>query len=259
MSQQTRHDGRSAVAPRTPTVQLGFQRNPEGSVLYRCGETTVLVSVSLEEGVRDWLRGQGKGWITAEYAMHPRANPRRQSRDGRKGRLDGRSSEIQRLIGRALRSAVHLERLGERTIHIDCDVLDADGGTRTASITAGFIGLAVAIDRLRRAGQVPEGVLTDVVAAISVGWVDGRGLVDLNYKEDSGADVDLNVVATRRGAIVEVQGTAEGPPIPRPRFHDLLNLAVDAIPSLVQAQEKVLADADVDLERLVAPPEEGNS
>lgn len=253
MSSQTRSDGRSVTSPRTPSVQLGFQRNPEGSVLYRCGETTVLVSVSIEEGVRDWLRGKGQGWVTAEYAMHPRSNPRRQGRDGRKGRIDGRSSEIQRLIGRALRSAVHLDKLGERTIHIDCDVLDADGGTRTASITAGFIGLAYGLDRLRRAGRIPDGVLTDAVAAISVGWVDGRGLVDLNYAEDSTADVDLNVVATRSGAIVEVQGTAEGPPIPRARFDALLALAVDAIPELTAAQDAALREADVDLSRLIGP------
>lgn len=247
----TRLDGRDARAPRAPQIEFGLQRNPEGSVLYRCGETTILIAVSVEEGVREWLKGHGGGWVTAEYAMHPRANPRRQSRDGRKGRLDGRSSEIQRLIGRALRSAVRLDRIGERTIHVDCDVLDADGGTRTASITGAFVALAIALDKLRRNGQVGEGVLVDYVAALSVGLVGGKPLVDLNYKEDSSADLDLNVVATGGGALVELQGTAEGPPIPRDQVDELLNRALDAIPTLVAAQKAALEAADIDAGRLI--------
>lgn len=248
---KTRLDGRGAADPRPVSIELGVQRNPEGSVLYKCGETSVLVAVSVDEGVRDWLRGQGKGWVTAEYAMHPRANPRRQGRDGRKGRIDGRSSEIQRLIGRSLRSAIRLDKLGERTINIDCDVLDADGGTRTAAITGGFVGLALAVDGLQRAGKLSEPVLVDQVAALSVGWVDERGLVDLNYQEDSTAEVDLNVVATRSGSLVEVQGTAEGPPIPKDRFDDLLGMALEAMPTLAEAQRKALAGAGVELDRLL--------
>lgn len=248
----TRTDGRSADALRPIAIELGLQRNPEGSVLYRCGGTTVLIAASISEGVPDFLYGSGKGWITAEYAMHPRANPERQKRDGRRGQIDGRSSEIQRLVGRALRSAVSLEKLGERSITIDCDVLDADGGTRTASITAGCVGLALALDRLRRRGLVDKGVLREMVAAISVGLVNGKPLLDLNYPEDSKADVDLNVVATASGAIVEVQGTSEGAPVPRPALDALLDLALGAMPKLVEAQREVLTRAGVDLDRLLA-------
>lgn len=247
----TRADGRSFDALRPVTIETGLQRNPEGSVLYRCGGTTVLVAASAESSVPDWMAGRGRGWLTAEYAMHPRANPRRQSRDGRKGRVDGRSQEIQRLVGRSLRAAVDLSALGERSVTVDCDVLDADGGTRTASITGGWVALVVALDGLRRAGLVGAGVLREPIAAVSVGLApDGRVLLDLPYEEDRDAEVDLNVVATGSGQVVEVQGTAEGAPVPRETFDRMLDLALAGIARLVEAQKRALETAGVPWERL---------
>lgn len=251
MSATTRSDGRSSDAPRPITVQTGFQRFPEGSVIYRCGGTTVLISASIEEGVPPWMRGRGKGWVTAEYEMHPRCNPERQRRARDKGKVDGRSSEIQRLIARALRAAVRMDKLGEQMITVDCDVLDADGGTRTASITGGFIALAIALDKLRKDGKVAAGVIREPIAAISVGMVGERHLVDLCYEEDSAAEVDLNVVATSSGALVEVQGTAEGAPVPKADFERLLDLGVGAMSILVAKQREVLSAAGVDLDRLM--------
>ncbi len=248
----TRVDGRSSDALRPIEIEIGVQKNPEGSVLYRCGGTRVLVSVSVDEGVPSWMRGKGAGWITAEYAMHPRANPNRQDRDGRKGRgVDGRTQEIQRLIGRSLRSAIDLSKLGERQIVVDCDVLDADGGTRTASITAGFVGLALALDKLRRAGSVAPGVVRAQVAAISAGLVGGKRLLDLSYPEDSKADVDLNVVATAKGDIVEVQGTSEGAPVPRTEFDALIDLSLASFIQLGAAQTRALSAAKVELGALM--------
>lgn len=252
MTDKTRPDGRGADQLRPVSILPGFQRFPEGSVVYRCGQTGVLVAASLEDGVRPWLAGKGRGWITAEYAMHPRANPTRKDRDGRRGPIDGRSSEIQRLIGRALRAAVDPVKLGERTLTIDCDVLDADGGTRTASITGGFVAVALAVDGLRKRGLVGVGVLREPVAAVSVGLVNGRPVLDLDYAEDSTAEVDLNVVATKSGRIIEVQGTAEGEPIDKAHFDALLDLALSGIPALVAEQERALASAGVDLGKLVA-------
>jgi ribonuclease PH len=249
--EQTRADGRGAATPRPITITQGFQRFPEGSVLYRCGDTTVLIAASVEEPVPPWMRGQGTGWVTAEYEMHPRCNPERQRRARNKGRIDGRSSEIQRLIGRSLRAAVRMDKLGERMITVDCDVLDADGGTRTAAITGGFVALAMALDALRKKGDVGPGVLREEVAAISVGTVKGKHLLDLAYVEDSAAEVDLNVVATANGGIVEVQGTAEGAPIPRSDFDALLELALGAMPALVEEQQAALAEAGVDLAKLM--------
>ena len=248
----TRSDGRSTDAIRPVTIESRLQRNPEGSVLYRCGGTTVLVAASISDGVSSWMRGSGKGWVTAEYAMHPRANPQRQDRDSRRGRIDGRTSEIQRLIGRALRSAVAMEKLGERTITVDCDVLDADGGTRTAAITGGFVALAIALDKLRREGLVGAGVLRAPVAAISTGIVNDKALVDLCYEEDSRAELDLNVVAGAGDALVEVQGTAEGAPVPKARWNELVDLAIGAMPALRAAQNAALAASKVELSRLLA-------
>lgn len=247
----TRHDGRSSDALRPVRVQTGLQRNPEGSVLYACGDTTVLVSASISEGAPPWMNTPGHGWLTAEYAMHPRANPHRQRRDGRSGRIDGRTSEIQRLIGRALRSCVALERLGERSIYIDCDVLDADGGTRTASVTGGFIAAAMALEHLRKRGIVAPGILRAPIAAISVGLLNGNPLLDLCYVEDRDAEVDLNVVGTAEGAFVEVQGTAEGAPIPREKLDAMLDMALGAMPELVEVQRNALAEAGIDLDALL--------
>ena len=248
--QKTRSDGRGAHDPRPVTIETGVQRFPEGSVLYRCGKTTVLVAASIEESVPPWMKGRGKGWVTAEYEMHPRSNPDRQRRGRTRGNIDGRSSEIQRLIARSLRAAVHMDKLGERMVSIDCDVLDADGGTRTASITGGFVALAIALDHLRKKGSIGAGVLRDEVAALSVGLVDDACLVDLCYQEDSKAQVDLNVVASASGGLIEVQGTAEGAPIPRPQFNALLDAGLGAMPKLVEAQRAALDSVGVDLAKL---------
>lgn len=247
----SRADGRSDDALRPVSIETSVQRYPEGSVLYRSGDTTVLIAASVSEGVPDWMRDTGRGWLTAEYAMHPRANPERKRREGREGRIDGRTSEIQRLVGRALRAALDFERLGERTIAIDCDVLDADGGTRTASITGGMIATAIALDRLRAAGLVEKGVLRELVAAVSVGLIGGRPLLDLCYTEDRDADVDLNVVGTARGGVVEVQGTAEGAPIVREALDRMIDLALGAMPALAAEQTRVLRSLDIDIDRLL--------
>lgn len=245
----TRVDGRSADTLRPMSIEIGVQKNPEGSVMITSGGTRVLVAASVEEGVPGWMRGKGAGWVTAEYAMHPRANPQRQDRDGRRGKTDGRTTEIQRLIGRALRSAVDMQKLGERQIFIDCDVLDADGGTRTAAITGGFVALAIALDKLRRVGNA-VGALRADIAAISAGIVGGVPMLDLAYVEDSKADVDLNVVATTDGALVEVQGTAEGPPVPRAHFDTLIDLSLAAMPRIREIQREALKRAGVDIDRL---------
>ena len=247
----TRADGRSYDALRPVTIEANVQRNPEGSVIYRCGGTTVLIAASVSEGVPDWMRDTGRGWLTAEYAMHPRANPERKRRDRQKGRIDGRSSEIQRLIGRALRAAIDFEKLGERMITVDCDVLDADGGTRTASITGGMVALAIALDRLRATGLVQKGVLREPIAAISVGLVDDRPMLDLCYTEDRDAEVDLNIVGTPSGSVVEVQGTAEGAPIPREKLDQMIDMALESLPELAAEQKRTLAALEIDIDRLL--------
>jgi len=230
----------------------GFHRMAEGSVLYRAGSTVVLCTASVDEKVPAWMEGKGKGWITAEYQMHPRSNPvRRESRDGRGKAPSGRTQEIQRLVGRALRAAVDLDKLGERQIAIDCDVLEADGGTRTASITGGFVALTFALSKMSRAGMLKVPVLREPVAAVSVGLLDDELALDLVYREDSRADVDLNLVATRSGAVIEVQGTAEGAPVARRAFQRMVDLALTGIETLTRAQEKVLATAGVDLSALL--------
>ena len=231
----------------------GFHRFAEGSVLYRAGHTVVLCTASIDDKVPPFLEGKGKGWLTAEYQMHPRANPqRREARDGRGKAPSGRTQEIQRLIGRALRAAVELDDLGERTIALDCDVLEADGGTRTASITGGFVALALAVDKLTKKGTLTKKVLRDSVGATSVGCVTGDDLaLDLVYLEDSKARVDLNVVATGDGGIVEVQGTAEGEAIPRSTLDKMVDLGLSGIKSLTQIQRETLKNAGVDLDALL--------
>jgi ribonuclease PH len=233
---------------------VGFHRNSEGSVLYRAGGTVVLATASIESGVPEFAKGQGRGWATAEYQMHPRANPsRRENRDGRDRPLSGRSREIQRLIGRALRSSLVLDRLGERTVTVDCDVLEADGGTRTASVTAGWVALALALDRLRQARVIEHAALRDQIAAVSVGHVAGEHRLDLDYAEDSTARVDLNVVATARGGIVEIQGTAEGEAVPRAEVDAMTDLALKGVFELVGRQADVLRAAGVHLGPLMIP------
>lgn len=250
----TKRGGRPLNELRPVEVVPGFHKLSEGSVLYRAGGTVVLATASIDDSVPEFLKGRGKGWITAEYQMHPRSNPkRREQRDGRDRPLGGRAREIQRLIGRALRAAVDLDRMGERTIAIDCDVLEADGGTRTASVTAGFIALALAVDKLRAAGRLAKPVLRDRIAAVSVGHVGDDLSLDLCYAEDSTARVDLNVVATGRGGIVEIQGTAEGEAVPRVEVDRMIDLALVGIAELVLLQNRVIASAGVELDRIMLP------
>ena len=250
-STRSRADGRSADALRPIRIETGAQRNPEGSVLISAGGTKVLIAASVSEGVKDFLRQSGRGWVTAEYAMHPRANPERQNREGKNGQISGRSHEIQRLIGRALRAALRLPRLGERTIHIDCDVLDADGGTRTAAITGGYVALVMALDQLRKRGLCSPGVLREPVAAVSVGLFQGAALLDLDYQEDSACQVDLNLVATESGRIIEVQGTAEGEPMARSEHDALVDRALEGVRQLAGHQQQALERAGIDVARLL--------
>jgi len=242
---------RAADALRPTDVVTGFHRLSEGSTLYRAGGTLVLVTASLEDGLPKWMAEDEGGWLTAEYQMHPRSNPkRREEREGRNKPPKGRTLEIQRLVGRALRSALDLKALGPRTLTLDCDVLEADGGTRTASVTAGFIATALALHTRGLAR-----VIRDQVAAVSVGFVDGEVLVDLDYSEDSRARVDLNVVATLDGRLIEVQGTAEGRAIPRPEFDRMLDAALGAIRELGERQRQALEAAGADLRILMKKAE----
>ncbi len=247
-----RPDGRALDALRPVEMSVGFQRFAEGSVLYRAGHTVVLCTASVDPRVPPWMEGKGKGWITAEYQMHPRSSrERRESRDGRGKAPSGRTQEIQRLVGRALRAAVDLQKLGERQIIVDCDVLEADGGTRTASITGGFVALAVALAKLKDNGQVIRGVIRETVAATSVGFMDDELVLDLVYLEDSRAAVDLNMVATRSGQVIEVQGTAEGAPIPRKDVIKMMDMALVGIERLTHIQEKALTAEGIDLGSLL--------
>ena len=234
---------RPREAHRPLEISTGFHRNAEGSVLYQAGGTVVLCTASVDDQVPKWMIEAGSGWLTAEYQMHPRANPvRREKREGRGRPPKGRTHEIQRLVGRSLRAALDLDALGPRTITVDCDVLEADGGTRTASVTAGYIATALALHNLGLAN-----VLRDQIAAISVGHVDDEVHVDLDYAEDSTARVDMNVVATRDGKLVEVQSTAEGLPIARSEFNSMLDAALHTIASLCKLQEQALGKAGADL------------
>ncbi len=212
----------------------------------------MLCTASIDSSVPEFMVGRGKGWITAEYQMHPRSNPKkRENRDGRDRPLGGRAREIQRLIGRALRASIDLDAFGERSVHIDCDVLEADGGTRTASVTGGFIALALAVAKLGATAKLRAPVIRDQVAAVSVGHVGGELLLDLNYKEDSSARVDLNVVATVNGAIVEIQGTAEGEAVPRSDIEKMTDLALEGVAQLCEVQRQALSLAGVELDQLL--------
>ncbi|MCB1416873.1 MAG: ribonuclease PH, partial [Nitratireductor sp.] len=210
---------------RSVTIEKGYSLHAEGSCLIKCGNTHVLCTASLEERVPPWLRGAGKGWVTAEYGMLPRSTHERMRREAAAGKQSGRTQEISRLIGRSLRSVVDLEALGERQITVDCDVIQADGGTRTASITGGFIALKECLAWMKHRGMVKDHVLTDNVAAISCGIYEGTPVLDLDYDEDSAAETDANFVMTGSGGIVEVQGTAEGKPFSEEEFLNLLSLA----------------------------------
>jgi len=231
-----RADGRVPTQLRPVSFTLGVQKWAEGSCLIRVGDTQVLCAATIADRVPPHLRGKGTGWVTAEYSMLPRATAERTDRESVKGKLGGRTHEIQRLIGRSLRDAIDLTRLGERTITVDCDVLQADGGTRTASITGGYVALAAAL--------ITYGMdrhLVGRIAAVSVGLVDGAPLLDLDYSEDSRADVDFNVVGTDAGTFVEVQGTAEGKPFDRTAMDGLLDLAASGLDQLFSAQAEILA------------------
>ena len=239
----TRPDARAADELRPVSYELGFQEWAAGSVLISMGRTRVLCSASVSEDAPRWLKGKGEGWVTGEYSMLPASTNERSPREVNKGRPGGRTQEIQRLIGRSLRSVTDLSKLGERTITLDCDVLQADAGTRTASITGGYIALTMAVRGLVDAGKIAADVLTDSVAAVSVGIVDGQPLLDLCYEEDAGAQVDFNVVMTGSGAFVEVQGTAEGEPFSRRDLDALLDLAAGGITDLTRIQHEALARA----------------
>ena len=235
-----RHDGRADDALRDVEIVPDFVRHPLGSVLISMGDTRVLCTAPVEDRVPPFLNGSGEGWVTAEYGMLPGSSRPRIQREASRGRPSGRTLEIQRLIGRSLRSVVDRTALGSRTIWVDCDVLQADGGTRTAGITGGFLALALAAHRLREQGAIKKPVLTGCVAAISVGMVESRPVLDLDYIEDSAAEVDMNVVRTDDGRYVEVQGTAETTPFARPRLDALLDLADAGIDRLIGMQRETL-------------------
>jgi ribonuclease PH len=237
----TRADGRSPEQARPLSFQRDFTAMAAGSVLVSFGQTVVLCTASVEEDVPRWLRGTGKGWVTAEYSMLPGSTPERASREAARGKQSGRTQEIQRLIGRSLRTVTRLELLADVQITVDCDVLQADGGTRTASICGGYVALHDAITRLVQKGTLREHALSDLVAAISVGIVDGVAMLDLPYEEDSRADTDMNVVMTGAGQFVEVQGTAEQEAFSREELDQLLDLAATGIVSIHDAQRLVLA------------------
>lgn len=234
----SRPDGRRPDQLRPVRFILDYVDYPEGSVLVEWGRTRVLCNVSLQEGVPRWLAGSGQGWLTAEYALLPRSTHTRTPREN--GFSGGRAQEIRRLIGRSLRAALDLTQLGERTLILDCDVLQADGGTRTAAITGGYVALALAVRRLAEQGIVPPQAIRTPIAAVSVGIVQGEVLLDLCYEEDSQAEVDLNVVMTGDGRFVEVQGTAEKSPFPPTAFLEMLDLARKGIEALIAAQEEAL-------------------
>ncbi|WP_374675094.1 ribonuclease PH [Ideonella sp.] len=233
--------GRAPDALRPLRITRGFTRHAEGSVLIEFGETRVLCTASVEERVPPHKRGSGEGWVTAEYGMLPRATHTRSDREAARGKQSGRTQEIQRLIGRSMRAVFDLAALGERTITLDCDVLQADGGTRTAAITGAFVAAQDAVNTLLARGLIPASPIRDAVAAVSVGIVQGTPLLDLEYVEDAGCDTDMNVVMTGAGGFVEVQGTAEGVPFSRAEMDRLLALAAKGIAELVAAQRAALA------------------
>lgn len=235
-----RGGGRSSHEMRKLEITPHFISSAEGSALIRLGETQVICTASVEDGVPLFMKGSGKGWISSEYAMIPRATDTRTPREVSRGRQSGRTMEIQRLIGRSLRAVTNLQALGERTVWIDCDVIRADGGTRTASITGALVAVGLAVEKLAAQKSLARSPLTDYLAAISVGMVGGEMLLDLEYSEDSNAEVDMNVVMTGSGRLVEVQATAEGKPYSREELTGLLDLAQPAIERLVEAQRALV-------------------
>lgn len=236
-----RNDGRKSTELRKIIITRNFIKHAEGSVLVEFGDTKVICNASVEESVPPFLRGKGTGWVTAEYSMLPRATHTRSPREAAKGKIGGRTHEIQRLIGRSLRAVIDLSALGERSIHIDCDVIQADGGTRTASITGAYIALVEAVNWLVGKGSLASSPLREAVAAVSVGIVGGEVLLDLDYSEDSTAEVDMNFVVTSSGRFVEVQGTAEAEPFTLEQMDAMRNVALAGINQLLKIQQGVLA------------------
>lgn len=237
----TRPSGRANDQMRAVSFERGFTRHAEGSCLVRFGDTHVLVTASLEERLPPWLKGQGRGWVTAEYGMLPRATHERTRREAAGGKQSGRTLEIQRLIGRSLRTITDLVALGERQITLDCDVIQADGGTRTAAITGAWVALHDCLEWMKKRGMVTKPVLTDQVAAISCGIVNGEPVLDLNYDEDSTAETDMNLVMTGSGGIIEIQGTAEKKPFSNDEMNALIGLARNGIKKLVDMQKMTVA------------------
>jgi len=250
-----RIDGRQSAQLRQVKITRNYIKHAEGSVLIEIGDTKVLCTATLEEKVPPFLRGSKKGWITAEYSMLPRATQVRNVREAVKGKLTGRTQEIQRLIGRSLRSVLDLEGLGERTVWLDCDVIQADGGTRTAAITGAFIALVDALQKLVTGGQLARVPITDYLAATSVGIIQGEEILDLCYQEDSQAEVDMNLVMTGSGKIVEIQGTAEEEPFTKEQLNKLLALGEKGIQELIAIQKKILGGENNE----EAPADFGNS
>jgi len=234
-------EGRSLQQLRPISMTRHFIKHPEGAVLVEFGDTRVICTASIEESVPPFLRGKGTGWVTAEYSMLPRATHTRSSREAAKGKQSGRTLEIQRLIGRSLRAVTDMAKLGERTIYLDCDVIQADGGTRTASITGAYVALVDAVSSLLAQGKIAESPLKEAVAAVSVGIVDGQAVLDLDYQEDSSAEVDMNFVMTSSGRFVEVQGTAEAEPFTLEQMDAMRDLAMSGINQLFTHQQEALA------------------
>ncbi|EMT52846.1 ribonuclease PH [Brevibacillus borstelensis AK1] len=243
-----RNDGRTHDQLRPVKITRNYIKHAEGSCLIEVGDTKVICTATLEDRVPPFMRGGGKGWITAEYAMLPRATESRNARESSKGKVAGRTMEIQRLIGRALRSVVQLEAMGERTIWLDCDVIQADGGTRTASITGAYVAMVEAMSKLVENGTWKQYPLNDFLAATSVGIIDGEVLLDLNYKEDSTATVDMNIVMTGEGKFVELQGTGEEAPFSVEQLQELLALAKKGIDQLFAAQREALSELTLSFE-----------
>lgn len=235
-----RNDGRQLNELRPISFVRNYTKHAEGSVLVSFGDTKVLCTASIEVGVPRWLKGQGQGWLTAEYGMLPRATGTRTQREAARGKQSGRTQEIQRLIGRSLRAMLDLKKLGENTVYIDCDVIQADGGTRTASITGAAIALIDALENLQRNKKLTQDPLLGLVAAVSVGMKAGKAYLDLDYSEDSTCDTDLNVVMTQAGGFIEIQGTAEEKPFSRDEADAMLSLAELGIKNLIDAQQKAL-------------------
>lgn len=235
-----RSNGRNNDQLRTMNITTNVNKYAEGSVYIEMGDTKILCTATVDEKVPSFLKGQGKGWVTAEYSMLPRATHSRNQREANRGKLTGRTMEIQRLIGRALRSVVNLQALGERTITLDCDVIQADGGTRTTSITGSFVALCIAVNKIAQQHKLPVFPITDYLASVSVGVVGGQTLLDLNYEEDSKAKVDMNLVMTGKGQFVELQGTGEESPFSREELNQLLQIGEEGIKEIISRQKEIL-------------------